>query len=280
MQTQEATARPFLVFGDDGAQIGLANENGQSQKLRLNIRRHNIEMELVKMHLPHDVKELMHLALEERRRGLEGRYNLVCIWVRAKNKGEFWRKFDCRTLDQLLARLELPNGKTIAMWEVLVRLFDKETFLLVGDEVLEYMTTLVSKYQKGAKQGLVAYQEIFDAYCAKHEAFDKNSFYKIVYWYVNTKYVSPKEKQAAAGGGRSTTSHSLDRDPYRRPAGEPSPGRGPQEAREDNQKCPHCENRKFVIKIAKEHVLRLETVIEQNLGKGYIPPRPKVLDWD
>jgi hypothetical protein len=301
MQNQEATARMLVVVNNDGTQIGIADENGHSQKLHLHIRRHNIEMELVKMHLPNDAKGLMQMALDERRRGLEGKYNLVCIWVKAQSRGPFWKKFDCRTLDELLAKLDLPNGMMLGKWEVLVKLFDKETFVLAGDETLGYMTALVGQYQKGAKQGLVAFQEIFDAYCGKYQAFDKANFCRIVNWYVNTKFLKPEESTATAEKSapksephglaatsvpstpRLTRTEMLIRDdPFRKPpslTGETTQSRREPVAREDNQKCPHCEQMKFFRQIALEHITRLETVIEQNLGKGSIPPRPKILEW-
>lgn len=273
--TQEATARPLMVYGEDGPQISTVDESGQPKKLHLHIRRHNIEMELVKMKLPHDAKELIQLALEERKRGLEGKYNLVCIWIRAQNKGEFWRKFDCRTLDELLAKLDLPNGRILGVWESAVRLFDKETFLLVGDEALGYMMTLVSQHQKGAKQGLVAFQEIFEAYCAKYQAFDSDHFREVVHWYVNTKYVRPKGQE-----GKSKPIRLVRRDVFRRPTAEPSGESRTARALPPptERACHKCQYMEMQHRAVREHFYRLEQVIRQHLGDGYVPPRPKIVE--
>ena len=148
------------------------------------------------------------------------------------------------------------------------------------------MTTLVRQHEKGAKQGLVAYQDIFDAYCSKYQAFDPDHFRQIVNWYVNTKYLRPKAEPDRSEGPTVPRPPLVPRDPFKPPRPDvPGPvikggTKTGTEVPEDNRPCqnPKCVFTRQVYRAAMEHIARLETRIEQNLGKEYIPTRPKILE--
>ena len=121
-------------------------------KLHLSLRFVKFETEMRRMNLPQDVKTLLEALLVEREKELEHKYQMVFIFSQLQQKGSFWQDFGYNSIDELLASLDLPNGKTLGMWEILVRLFDKETFMLVGDEALSYMTFQISQHQKDIDQ--------------------------------------------------------------------------------------------------------------------------------
>jgi hypothetical protein len=131
----------------------------------------------------------LHQLLQIREAGFQAKYDAVFAFIKLKREGVFWFDFGFNSLDELLVHLDLPNGSTLGVWEVLVRLFDRDTFLLVGPDILGYMTLLVSKYQPDLNNKLLDYEQIFNNYCKTHQAFDKKEFEKILHGYINRKYI-------------------------------------------------------------------------------------------
>ncbi len=274
-------------YGDDQVGVVLADTPIKA-KLHLSLRFVKFETEMQRMSLPNDIKTLLEALLEEREKELEHKYQMVFIFSQLQQKGSFWQDFNYNSIDELLASLDLPNGKTLGMWEILVRLFDKETFMLVGDEALSYMTFQISQHQKNdVDQRKRDYQAIFDAYCASYTVFDKPTFYKTVNRYVNKHYVM------------KVVSKFDDKDIDKTPTKNEPPGvrrvriirpikEGVAQSIEprlkndfaiETNQCKGCRERDTKLNELQEYSLALEQIIIEKIGESSLPSigRPKFL---
>lgn len=283
----------IVTKGEDSAGLALVDKDGKPKKLKLQIRQLEFEVELARQNLPRDTESLLRFALEQRRQRILGKYNLACVWVRLKKDGsEFWKPFGYSSLDGLLVGLELPMGATLARWEVLVNFFDKETFLLAGDNALAYMVHFIRQHQSDKERYLKDFQAIFDAYSAKYASFNKARFREIVHWYVNRHYVKQKgrasenpyskPKTVFPSDRRSSDLRATNQAFYRQDHGE---------AQDDLQfykhSCANCRERDERLKqrderdeAARLYIVRLEEIIRINLGPKAVPTRPKILEMD
>lgn len=173
-------------YSGEGHGITYANQ----EKISLDLRKLRFESELQQQGYPDDMAAAINWGVQIRADQIENRYQQVMWYVHIKQFGSFWKDFGCKSPDEWLAKFDLPTGSTLAAREIMVRLFSKETFLLVGDEVLGDMIYWVSKFQTDPEKKKADYQRIFENYCRLNDSFDKTEFHKIVNWYVNTTYAS------------------------------------------------------------------------------------------
>ena len=195
-----------LIRRGSGASGPVFSSEYNEGKLHLKLRSGlSFTAELERMQLPNDVEGLirsLNQAREDQRCAL---YNCVFVFCKLKaRKGSFWEDYNdptgskFKSLDHFLAALDLPNGATLAGWEVLVRFFDKETFVQVGPDTLGYMCSQISSYQKNTDQRKIDYQKIFDAYSAKYSVYTRAYFMDTVNRYVNKTYALRLMKQKEA----------------------------------------------------------------------------------
>jgi hypothetical protein len=268
MATPQPTARserPVLAPAISGDGSG---------KIRLGLRQLKYEKELAQMKLPCDAEGLIQSMLRLREQSLEVKYNLAFHYTLLKKQGAFWTASGHKSLDAWLAAFDLPMGETLAAREHMVKLFSRETFLLVGDDMLGEMILEVSRLQPDLEKKKRDYQRIFDHYCKSNDAFDKAEFRKILRWYVNTRYVKPSglkvvdntakpPRTGATGGSLRKVVKQADNSTA-------------------TAETPAVDSDFDVIQTTcagcnlwKQYAARLEQIITSELGAGRLPARPR-----
>lgn len=184
----QSKSKQIIVRSYSGESVGITYAN--QEKITLNLRKFRFEPEIKDASYPSDLTESINRFIQLRADMIENRYEQVTLYIHMKQFGSFWEDFGCVSVDEWMAKLDLPGRDTLGMREIMVRLFSRETFLLVGDEILGEMIFLVSRFQTDPEKKKADYQRIFDAYCKVNDSFDKTEFRKIVNWYVNTNYAS------------------------------------------------------------------------------------------
>jgi hypothetical protein len=239
-------------------------------RIKLGVRTLKLEKEIAQMKLPRDVEEAARLTLQMRNDELEARYNKTLRFIHLQSLGDFCTVFGCKSTQEWLAQNDLSCGSALASQEILVRLFDKQTFMTVGDVMLDDMTFLVSKHQSDSELRKRDYQAIFDTYLKSNDTFDKVEFRKILYWYVNTTY-KPE--------GRDTKDNTA-RPPRAEPKGWASQKKPrPNESEASAAELPNdfeVETRPCACGW-REYALELENIIRSELGAKRLPARPKEL---
>lgn len=255
----------------------------QPGKLHLKLRTLKFESELRRMSLPQETRDLLNYLVRLREETLRNKYDTVFAFTMLKQHGSFWEDFGYSSFDHMLSELDLHNGETLGMWEVLVHLFDRDTFLLVGDDTLYYMTRTVGEHQTNVDKKKEDYQKIFDLYCAKYIVFDKVNFRRTINMYVNERYVRPAGIHVADSVKR----------PPQRPAAQgtvriqsvkPVSGTqnyGPKleydfEVR--HIRCSGCVEKEQQLKAALFHIHRLEALVKSVGAVAQLPARPKILE--
>ncbi|MBI3305473.1 hypothetical protein HYZ80_04085 [Candidatus Parcubacteria bacterium] len=254
-------------------------ETGKKIKLQLRVMSFHVELDK----LPASMLEVHKIFTSSRTNKNAETYKMVSAWQKLSRHERYWTTFQFQTEAEYLVYYDLPDGATLGRWYVLVSLFDRATFVLLGPDVLYFMTQVVMEYQSDTDTRKNDYQAIFDQYCRVHDSFDKAAFYKVMRGYVEEKY--PKRQAGTAGEGRE---NGRGRDVLR-------PGRqkervvthapkgqkvGPTiefDFAWKERRCPSCAAKITVIKAFQEHALLLEGIIRKKLGSKHVPQRPAVL---
>jgi len=262
--------------------IPLVDENGQKIKLRL--RRMTFEREIDS--LPADLKELHNLMVTQRSDRNESMYMMVAAWCKLKRYHQYWKSFHFQSEQEYLIYYDLPEGATLGQWEVIVKLFDKSTFTLLGHNILSYMLRYIASYQSDSDERKRDYQAIFDNYCKVNEAFDKTTFYSTIRHYVDGKYVKPQEQQGGTtretrrkGGGRKKEEPLRPGQRKRRVTREATDGQqyGPHVERDFDWKTEQCSACKVKIALIEDLILQLELceeLIRKRFSEKEVPVRP------
>lgn len=247
-------------------------------RLKLQLRTLQFNTELQRMNLLDDIKGLIHQLLHFRRQSFEFKYEMVFILTKLRQKGSFWLDFGYNSLDELLIHLDLPNGTTLGMWEVLVRLFDKDTFLLVGDEVLGYMTRVIALHQTDGNIRKNDYQAIFDAYCTSYPTFDKKTFCETVDRYATKKYLLAEQYGDEVKASRAGLKKGQGVQRVLGPVGEQKQ-EGPELIQDFSillTQCTGCQAKNKALQAFNAHLAKLERLLKE---KGEEPPqRPMILE--
>lgn len=188
MSKSSNKSKQIIVRNYSGESVGITYAD--KEKVSLNLRKLRFETEVKQSGYPADMAAAINAGIQLRADTIENGYKTVLWYIHIKQFGSFWQDFGCKSIDEWLAKFDMPTGSTLASREVMVRLFDRETYLLVGDDVLGDMMFLVSRFQTDPEKKKADYQNIFDTYCKTNDSFDKTEFRKIVNWYVNTNYAS------------------------------------------------------------------------------------------
>jgi hypothetical protein len=249
-------------------------------KLHLGLRKTKLEREIEQQKYPHDLSDALRRFQTTATNILAEQYEQVLLFIHLQQFGSFWLDDGCKTLTEWLARRDLPQGATLANREIIVRLFDKETFMTAGDDMLGEMAFLVSKFQPDTEQRKKDYKAIFEAYCKQSDVFDKQEFRKIVNWYINVNYVKPSG---------TPVKDNTARPPRTEPKGtvttkeaQPNTDRAtvddmPKDFGLRQTTCAGCREKQADIESFVEHVAYLRQVIETNNGKDKVPTLPSNL---
>jgi len=274
VQTAPSWYRPPIPFVDP--------ETGK--KIQLHLRRMDFRREVDV--LPADFKELQELMLKYRGRENEDRYMLVLVWNKLKKSDRYWQVFKFNSEAEYLAYYDLPDGTTLGMWSLMVELFDKPTFCLLGDQVLSFMIRLVGEYQTDTDERKKDYRAIFDRYCEHYDAFDKSSFYDLIRRYVEEKYVIPQAK-AAGMSWKEWHRKRQDERVKTRSTKRRTTREAPKDQKVDpkigrdfdwrTEQCSSCVLKIEIIAAFQEYTSQLEELIRERLGEGVLPKRPKIL---
>jgi len=269
---------------------GAAVINIGAGKIKLGLRTKELtyEIELKRMNLPKDTEGLITSLLRLREQDLEVKYNLAFHYTLLKKHGAFWKASGHHSLNAWLVAFDLPMGETLAMREHMVRLFSKETFLLVGDDILHEMLREVARYQTDRDSQKKDYRRIFDAYCKSHDSFDKAEFRKTLNWYIRTRYINPTLAKVTdntaplpkPAKGESTRKVLVAAEETSAPELPPTETA----VHVAVSLCAGCRERDTVInglraqlKLKDEYIASLEHVITSELGAKRLPQRPKGL---
>lgn len=235
--------------------------------------------------LPSDMRELHELLIEYRNKGNENTYMIVSAWNKLRIYEDFWKPFKFQSESEYLAYYGLPDGATLAGWTVMVNLFDKATFVLLGDVVLSFMMRMIGQYQPDTDARKKDYQEIFDRYCRAHDAFDKTTFYNLIQRYVAEMYEKPRAQEAGISHEKWLRNRGLQHQgKTRRRVIRDAPnvqGIGPKITQDfdwQDEQCSHCVSKLAVINAFQAYTEMLEARILENLGREYLPDRPAILN--
>jgi len=252
------------------------------KKIRLSLRKMSFAREIAD--LPSDLLQLHEMFIQQRAIRNENIYVSVATWNKLCVYDRFWTSFRFHSEEEYLAYYGLPDGTTLAGWTVMVNLFDKATFALLGDQVLSFMIRAVGQYQDDVDQRKKDYQAIFDRYCDHNVSFDKQAFFAVVRRYVTESYEVPAAKEAGL------TTEQWQR--QRTAVSVTQPGKtaertvrvihaqqhfGPKLTHDFDWKeksCPSCVSKVTIIKAFQKHLRHCEDIIRKKIGEKAVPARP------
>lgn len=256
------------------------------EKVRLNLRQMAFKKEL--SGLPKDMLKVHELLVAHRSERNTNTYAMVAAWNKLRVHDHYWTTFGYLSESDYLAYYGLPDGTTLAAWTVMVNLFDRPTFILLGDEVLSYMMRTIGEYQEDSEERKSDYQAIFDRYCDGHDYFDKPVFYDVIRRFVVQKYEEPRAQAEAVSLEEYRRKRQLDMrgTALRRSVvdvgvrGSGADGDGPRMEQDFSYKrelCPSCKEKLALIEAWQHYAEELETVIRKHLGRQKLPVKPKLI---
>ena len=250
------------------------------KKILLRLRVMSFAKEIID--LPADMLEIHGLLVQKRANQNENTYMMVAAWNKLRVYEKYWTSFDFTSEGEYLAYYDLPDGTTLAGRTVMVNLFDRETFILLGDEVLSFMLRSVGQYQPDTDERKKDYQSIFDSYCAARDSFDKTDFYITVRNYVKRKYELPMAKNMGMTHEEWTkqgvTKQNGTTKRRKVVKTEAKQNFGPVLTHDfawDEKTCSSCSEKSQIISVMSAHLEKLEAIITDNLGDNKLPERPK-----
>lgn len=268
----------------DHPRLPLVNEDGV--KIKLQLRRMSFDREIANA-FPVEMLAVHQILIEERGRRNASIYMMVSAWNKLKVHERYWESFKFNNEPDYLTYYGLPDGMTLAGWTIMVRLFDKATFVLLGDEVLSFLMRLVGTHQSDTDERKHDYQAIFDRYCKHHDYFDKDDFYTIIRQYIKEKY-QPVTVQIQRDG-KNRNKPVIHAKPAETHDTRTTKTRiiqpivkeqkfGPTLEHDfawKEHRCPVCVEKIIIIADQKKYIERLEAIIRAKVGEAALPPRPK-----
>ena len=263
--------------------IPMVNEAGE--RITLSLRRLTLERELAA--LPADMQELHKFFIEIRENQNKNVYLAVLVWKKLRCYDKYWTSFGFVSEAEYLAYNDLPDGSTLSAWSVMVNYFDKDTFVLLGDELLRFLLRNIGEYQTDSAIAKKDYQAIFDKYSGIYDAFDKQSFKRVLRQYIEETYIKPElEKQKITREEWNQKKEAKKRKQVhvqRRYVPTQSSRKNANSSQNydfkwKEEKCPTCVKNEPILMAASKHIRDLEEIIRMHIGKDAVPRRPKSLD--
>lgn len=256
------------------------------QKIRLQLRKMAFANEL--RDLPSDMLKVHELLIEQRANRNANTYAMVAAWNKLRVHDHYWTTFHFTSESEYLAYYGLPDGATLAAWTVMVNLFDKATFIILGDEILSYMMRTVGEYQEDTEERKKDYQKIFDRYCDERETFDKTAFYDTIRRYVVQKYEEPRAQaeQVSIEEWRRKRQTNARGTALRRQVvvvgikGPDADGNRPRVEQDfawKREMCAACRDKLAVIEAYEQYVIELEALIHNKLPRQRLPNKPDLI---
>lgn len=255
------------------------------KKIRLQLRKMAFKKELTG--LPADMLQIHELLIAQRSERNANTYAMVAAWSKLKVHEHYWTAFHFTSESEYLAYYGLPDGATLAGWTVMVHLFDKATFILLGDEILSYMMRTIGEYEEETEERKKDYQMIFDRYCDAHDYFDKTMFFDTIRRYVVQKYEEPRAQAEAVSleewrrqrqvNMRGT---ALRRSVVNVGVQGPTHDGGPrveQDFAYRRELCSACKEKLSIIEAWQHYAEDLETMIRKHIGRQRLPPKPELI---
>jgi hypothetical protein len=296
-----ATTVAFDKGKGGGRGIRLLTEGDPGGNLTLGIRRHRIEEELRNSATAsRDVRDIVDAMLARRHDTHLNHYENALDFIRLKGMGQFWSDLGYASFEDFVFALDLPTGRMLAIYEDMARTFSRETFLLVGPDLLGWMITEVLRFQVDRVKRAADYQAIFDNYCKLHSTFDQVEFRKSVAWYVNDRYVAkapdktkPPEREKGLSrvlvevpqGTPAAVSSCVTQGEVSRPSAPGMSSVTPPTSTLDYRlvrkplAAPPSEDEialaRWAIEALFHYTRRMEDLIRDNLGEQAIPDRPE-----
>ncbi|HYF05427.1 MAG TPA: hypothetical protein VEA59_04610 [Patescibacteria group bacterium] len=139
---------------------------------RLGVRTGTWKQELRSLELPSDVNglltQLFQLVTSDRETRYLSAFIMTYIEETPERKDDVLSVFGVTEISQVWARLNWFDGAELARWQIVTKLFNRETCLALGERALYQMTTIVtseleedSPYAASCK---IAYGQIFSAF--------------------------------------------------------------------------------------------------------------------
>jgi len=232
----------------------------KDKKVRLRLRQSSFQVELNK--LPESTRPLVELLIQSRTRTNGSIYETVVIWNKLRTHDRYWKSFDFASEAQFLAHYGLPDGLMLASWTVMINLFDRATFVLLGEDVLLYMMRWVTQFQSNASERRKDFENIFNRYCRQHDSFDKMSFFDTIRLYTAERYPSSDTAKPLLGTGRG-----------RRGKSKKAYALAMRELFFQNEKCSLCSSHKTLIKQFVSYIQQLECIVREKLGEDMLPKK-------
>ncbi len=230
-------------------------------KLHLRARQTAIEDEL--RGIPESIEKLHQRSLLLRQRGAEATYQLTLTLLKLQTLDpQFYTRYGCKQLEVYLVRYDLGNGKRLARLIHLVKLFEPETFALIGEELLEWMIDQLVKARRGSGASNPSdvlkpdIKRIFARYGDEHATFAPDAFQCSVRAYLKERYPAraPAPPPRPSGGGAR---------PVASPAAAAKP---PPEVTARKAACTGCAWRDQVIRDYETYLSQVVMVIRQLRG--------------
>ena len=251
------------------------------EKVKLRLRRMSFAREISA--LPSDILEIHKILVEGRRSKNESIYVIVSAWNKLSIYEEYWKSFNFTSEIEYLTYYGLPDGSTLAGWTVMVNLFDKSTFVLLGEQVIAFMMRLVGHFEKNPDKRKQAYQSIFDNYCSLYDNFDKNSFFEILRKFIRKNYEEPLAEQAGSTIEEYRLSQRISKKraprKYRKRVLVDTDKQEimpmiPKDFQWEDGSCSHCIPKILIIGICKKYIEELERIVNES-NPSLLPKRPE-----
>jgi hypothetical protein len=252
--------------------------------IRLRLRKVSFLRELEE--LPSNQKALVELLVQSQARINGGIYETVVIWSKLNQYDKYWTNFEPRfsTEAQFLAHYNLPDGAMLHHWKVMVEVFDKATFILLGENAMMYMMRQIDQYQDNVDEKKRDYAAILATYSRTHDNFDRLAFFDGVRRYVIEKYEKPQAKAAGVqhkvwlqqkakqANGKATRVKVVDA-----PKGQTVQPRVQSDFAWKQDECHYCSVKTDIIRDFIRYTQQLEAFAKAHAGEDQLPEKPESL---
>lgn len=242
----------------------------------LGLRTTTLKSELAQ--LPNELEKLLNLISEARLNHNSNQYRLVLIWIKLSQYERYWDSFGYSAEFEFLAAFGLPDGHTLALWRVLVELFDETTFCVAGPETLGAMQRKIGDKVSDVNERKRHYAKVFEAYSAQFRVFNRNDFHNVLNGYMEREFPAPREKLFTPQGSRRRTITGSRRINLHTSVDDSQVF--PPVTRDFTlvkTECPRCKVAEQLFQEYEAYTERLESIILSKLGKRALPPRPQKL---
>ena len=175
-------------------------------RLKLQLRRNpnSVTQEARSLYADAGFEAITQSFMEMRQQTLEAMYNQTLAWIQVKSdEDKYLEYYGVRNIDELFSKFNLSLSKTLAKRECMVRLVDKPTFLIIGDQLLDEMISAVSFYQSDTAIKHKDFEQILTTYTKSHKYFNSEDFRKVLRWYIDKNYEYPIVDDATPVKGKT-----------------------------------------------------------------------------